>query len=72
VYFPLSAFDIGLWIAFTTIILLTASELLPFYSEHFGDLVIEKNRLRLVAFLFGASFVVVVLLRIIVSPPPSG
>ena len=67
-YFPLSLFDIGLWIAVTAIIVLITSELISPYSEHFGDFVIEKTRLRLVALLLGASFVVIVLLRVIVPP----
>lgn len=67
-YFPLSLFDIGLWIAVTAIIVLITSELISPYSEHFGDFVIDKTRLRLVALLLGASFVVIVLLRVAVPP----
>ncbi len=66
--FPLSLSDIGLWIAVTAIIVLITSELISPYSEHFGDFVIDKTRLRLVALLLGASFVVIVLLRAIVPP----
>jgi hypothetical protein len=66
--FPLSLFDIGLWIAVTAIIVLITSELISPYSEHFGDFVIDKTRLRLVALLLGASFMVIVLLRVVVPP----
>ena len=61
-HFPLSLFDIGLWIAVTAIIVLITSELISPYSEHFGDFVIDKTRLRLVALLLGASFMLIVLL----------
>ncbi len=66
--FPLSLFDVGLWIAVTAIILLITSELISPYSEQLGDFVIDKTRLRLVALLLGASFMVVVLLRAIAPP----
>jgi len=63
--FPLSLSDISLWIAFTAIILLITSELLSPYSERLGDFVIEKTRLRLVAILLGAAFMITVLMRVI-------
>ena len=63
--FPLSMSDISLWIAVTAIILLVTSELLSPYSEQFGDFVIEKKRLRLVALLLGSAFMVTVLLRVV-------
>ena len=63
--FPLSIWDISLWIAFTAIILLVTSELLAPYSDYFGDFVIEKTRLRLAALLLGAAFMVTVLLRVV-------
>lgn len=63
--FPLSISDIGLWIAVMAIILLVTSELISPYSEHFGDFVIDKTRLRLVALILGAAFMVTVLLRVI-------
>ncbi|MGD8506192.1 MAG: hypothetical protein PVF15_05950 [Candidatus Bathyarchaeota archaeon] len=66
--FPLSLWDISLWIAVTAIILLVTSELLAPYSDHFGDFVIEKTRLRLVALVLGVAFMVTVLLRIAVPP----
>jgi hypothetical protein len=66
--FPLSLFDVGLWIAVTAIILLITSELIAPYSEHLGDIVIDKKRLRIVALLLGALFMIIVLLRVIMPP----
>jgi hypothetical protein len=63
-YFPLSFWDISLWIAVTAIILLVTSELIAPYSDRFGDFVIEKKRVRLVALLLGVMFLVTVILRI--------
>jgi len=57
--------DISLWIAVMAIILLVTSELISPYSEHFGDFVMDKARLRLVALILGAAFMGTVLLRII-------
>jgi hypothetical protein len=63
--FPLSISDISLWIAVTAIILLVTSELLSPYSEKFGDFVIEKKRLRLVALFLGLAFMATVLMRVV-------
>jgi len=63
--FPLTPSDISLWIAVTAIILLVTSELMGSYSDYFGDFVIEKTRLRLVALILGAAFMVTVVLRIV-------
>ncbi|MGQ9460587.1 MAG: hypothetical protein ACUVRA_05100 [Candidatus Bathyarchaeaceae archaeon] len=63
--FPLSMSDISLWIAVMAIILLITSELISPYSEHFGDFAIDKARLRLMALILGAAFMVTVLLRVI-------
>jgi len=63
--FPLSMSDISLWIAVMAIILLVTSELIYSHSENFGDFAIDKTRLRLAALIFGASFMVTVLLRVI-------
>jgi len=68
VQFPLSMYEISLWIAVAAIILLITSELISPYSEHFGDFVIDKTRLRLVALILGATFMVTVLLRVIAPP----
>jgi len=66
--FPLTIWDISLWIAVMAIILLVTSELLAPYSEYFGDFVIEKTRLRLVALGLGAAFMITVILRVIMPP----
>lgn len=66
--FPLSLWDISLWIAVSAIILLVTSELLAPYSEHFGDIVIEKTRLRIAALILGTAFIATVLLRAIIPP----
>lgn len=62
--FPLDFGGISLWIAVTAIILLVTSELMAPYSDYFGDFVIEKKRLRLVALLLGAAFLVTVIMYI--------
>lgn len=67
-YFPLSIWDISLWIAITAIILLVTSELIAPYSDNFGDFVIEKTRLRLAALVLGGAFMVTVLLRAVMPP----
>jgi site-specific recombinase len=60
--------DISLWIAVMAIILLITSELISPYSENFGNFVIDKTRLRLVALILGAAFIFTVLLRVIAPP----
>ena len=65
--FPLSMSDISLWIAVMAIILLVTSELIYAHSENFGNFTIDKTRLRLVALILGASFMLTVLLRVITS-----
>lgn len=57
---PLSIPDISTWIAVMAILLFVTSELIPPHSEHFGYLAIDKKRLRFVALILGASFVVTV------------
>ena len=66
--FPLTLWDISLWIAVTAIILLVTSELLAPYSDIFGDFVIEKTRIRLTALALGAAFMATVALRVIMPP----
>ncbi len=66
--FPLSIWDISLWIAITAVILLITSELLAPYSSFFGDFVIEKTRLRLVAMILGVAFMLSVVFRAVVLP----
>lgn len=62
--FPLSVSDIGLWLAVTAIILLTTSELLSSSTGYPGSIVIEKKRLRLVALVLGAGFMITVIVRL--------
>jgi len=61
--FPLTFWDISLWLAVTAIILLATSELI---SPHYGrtSLIIEKRRLRQAALLLGTLFTITVLIRI--------
>lgn len=64
--FPLPFWDIGLWwcwIAVIAIILLTTSEFLSSYHGETG-IVIEENRLRMVALLFATLFMLIVLIRV--------
>jgi hypothetical protein len=67
-HFPLSIWDISLWIAVMAIILLITSELITPYSEYFGDFVIDKTKLRLAALILGAAFMATVILRAIMPP----
>jgi hypothetical protein len=68
--FPLSFWDISLWLAITAIILLVTSELIsPYYGK--TNLLINKNRLRNVALTVSTLFLVTVAVRIvtiIISP----
>jgi hypothetical protein len=61
--FPLSFWDIGLWLAITAIILLVTSELIsPYYGK--TNLIINKKRLRNVALAFSILFLITVGIRI--------
>jgi hypothetical protein len=61
--FPLSLWDISLWLAITAIILLVTSELIsPYYRK--GNLIINKKRLRNVALTFSTLFLITVGIRI--------
>ena len=62
--FPLSVSDISLWLAVMAIILLITSELLSSSAEYSGNVVIEKNRLRLVALALGTGFMITVIMRV--------
>lgn len=62
--FPLSVSDISLWLAVMAIILLITSELLSSSAEYSGNVVIEKNRLRLVALALGTGFMITVIIRV--------
>jgi len=61
--FPLSLSDITLWLAVMAIILLITSELIS-STEHSGNIVIEKTRLRIVALALGTGFMITVIMRI--------
>ena len=62
--FPLSFWDISLWLAVTAIILLITSELIsPYYGRM--NLFINKKRLKNVALSLGALFLITVAIRII-------
>jgi len=62
--FPLSASDLGLWLAVTAIVLLITSELLSSSSGKLGNVAIEKGRLRLAALALGIGFMATVVMRI--------
>ena len=61
--FPLSFWDISLWLAVTSIILLITSELIsPYYGK--TNLLINKKRLRNVALTVSTLFLITVAIRI--------
>jgi len=62
--FPLTFWDISLWLAVTAIILLATSELI---SPHYGqtNVIIEKRRLRQAALILGILFMLTVMMRIL-------
>jgi hypothetical protein len=61
--FPLSFWDISLWLAITSMILLVASELTsPRYGS--ASLLINKKALKDVAILTAIIFLITVLMRI--------
>jgi|YelNatPaOPRAMG01_1025707.scaffolds.fasta_scaffold18656_2 hypothetical protein len=62
--FPMSMSDISLWLAVMAIILLITSELISSATEYSRNIVIEKNRLRLVALALGIGFMATVVMRI--------
>jgi hypothetical protein len=68
--FPMSFWDISLWLAITAIILLVTSELIsPYYRK--TNLLINKKRLRNAALTVSTLFLVTVAVRIvtiIISP----
>ena len=62
-HFPLTFWDLSLWLAATAIILLATSELISPY--HGGtNLMIDKKRLRQVAITVGLLFLVTVAIRV--------
>jgi len=62
--FPLTSWDISLWLAVVAIILLTTAELMP---EHYGQkkLLINKERIEKTGLITGMIFLFAVVLRII-------
>jgi len=61
--FPLSLWDITLWLAVTAIILLVTSELIsPYYEK--TKILINKKRLRTVSLIFALLFIFTVFIRI--------
>jgi hypothetical protein len=61
--FPLTFWDISLWLAVTAIILLITSELVsPYYGK--TSLIINKKRLRNVALAFSILFLITVAIKI--------
>jgi len=61
--FPLSFWDISLWLAVTSIILLITSELIsPYYGK--TNILINKKRLRNAALTTGTLFLITVAIRI--------
>ena len=68
--FPLTFWDISLWLAMTAIILLITSELTSPYYGH-TKLLIEKKKLRAAALVIGILFMVTFAIRIygIVTTP---
>ena len=66
--FPLTFSDITLWLAITSIILLATSELIsPYYGK--TNLIIEKNRLRIVALTIGILFILMIVIQIYLLVP---
>jgi len=61
--FPLSFWDISLWLAVTAIILLATSELLSVYYRK-TSILIEKRRLRTAALTVGLLFMFAVFIQI--------
>ena len=62
--FPLTFWDLSLWLAVISIILLVASELaLPYHGQ--TNLLINKKRLKKVALTMGVLFLITVAIRIV-------
>jgi len=61
--FPLTFWDISLWLAVTAIILLITSELIsPYYGK--TNILINKKRLRNVSLIVSTLFLITVAIRI--------
>jgi len=61
--FPLSFWNISLWLAITAIILLATSELLsPYHGQ--TNIIIDRKKLRTAALILGLLFTFTVLIQI--------
>jgi len=61
--FPLDFWDISLWLAITSIILLITAELTsPYHGQ--TNLLIDKKKLRKTAIIMGIFFLITVAIRI--------
>lgn len=69
VVFPLSFWDISLWLAYASIILLATSEFLSYYGT--TNLIINRKRLRTAALTLSILFIFTLLMRVyeITIPP---
>jgi hypothetical protein len=62
--FVLSLSDFGIWLALSSLIMLTAVELAsPFYASR-SDISFNRKKIRRVAVGFGIAFIAVALIRI--------
>ena len=62
--FVLSLSDFGIWLALSSLIMLTAVELTsPFYASR-SDISFNRKKIRRVAVGFGIAFIAVALIRI--------
>ncbi len=62
--FVLSLSDFGIWLAVSSLMMLTAAELTsPFYASR-RDVSFNRKKIRRVAFAFAIAFIVVALIRI--------
>jgi len=62
--FPLSLYDLSLWLAAMSIILLATSELLYYASEFYEKFIINKELLRWIAIGCGLAFAVTVVMHV--------
>jgi len=62
--FPLSFWDISLWLAVTAIILLVTSELISSYHGK-SKITINKHNLRNAALIVGILFIITVIIRVL-------
>jgi hypothetical protein len=63
-FFPLSFFDFGLWLAAMALILLATSELLNYSPEYNVKYNVDKKLFRFAAIGCGLAFAVIVALHI--------